>query len=66
MAYGELHPSFDCPFVHLLSQLTLNFYERRYYGWQNSRGGEIAKRAIVNSQNKINNLFTHVFTHAVA
>ena len=23
--------------VHLLSQLTWNFYKRRYYRWQNSR-----------------------------
>ena len=31
--------------MHLLSQLTWNFYERRYYGWQNSiRWGNITRR----------------------
>ena len=33
VARGVLHPIFGCPCMHLLSQLTWNFYERRYYGW---------------------------------
>ena len=33
MACGALHPIFGCQCMHLLSQLTLNFNERRYYGW---------------------------------
>ena len=28
-----------CMHLHLLSQLTSNFHERRYYSWQNSRWG---------------------------
>ena len=43
MARGVLHPIFGCPCMHLQSQLTWNFYERRYYGWQNSRWGDIRK-----------------------
>ena len=31
MARGVLHPIFVCSCMHLLSQLNLNFYERRYY-----------------------------------
>ena len=27
---GVLHPIFSCPYMHLLSQLTSNFPERRY------------------------------------
>ena len=27
-----------------LYQLTWNFHERRYYGWQNSRWGDITRR----------------------
>ena len=46
MARGALHPIFDCPCVHLLSQLTSNFHERRCYGWQNSRWGEITRRSL--------------------
>ena len=30
MACGVLHPIFGCPCIHLLSQLILNFHERRY------------------------------------
>ena len=30
MARGVLHPIFGCPHMHLLSQLTMNFQERRY------------------------------------
>ena len=45
MAHGVLHPTFDCPCGDSLSQLTLNFHERRYDGWENSRWGEIARRA---------------------
>ena len=37
MARGVLHSIFGRPCMDLLSQLTWNFYERRYYGWQNSR-----------------------------
>ena len=37
MAHGVLHPTFDCPCGDSLSQLSSNFHERRYYGWQNSR-----------------------------
>ena len=29
-ARGVLHPIFGCPCVHLLSQLTSDFHERRY------------------------------------
>ena len=29
-ARGVLHPIFGCPCMHLLSQLTSNFHERRY------------------------------------
>ena len=36
--------------VHLLSQLTWNFYERRHYGWQNSRRLTSLERQMVNSQ----------------
>ena len=45
MAHGVLHPTFDCLCGDSLSQLTLNFHEKRYYGWQNSRWGEIARIA---------------------
>ena len=34
-----LHPIFG-----FLNQLTSNFHERRYYGWQNSRWYEIVRR----------------------
>ena len=34
--------------VHLLSQLTCNFYERRYYGWQNSRLVTSLERQLLN------------------
>ena len=44
MARVILHPILGCPCVHLLSQPTSNFHERRYYGWQNSRWGEIVRR----------------------
>ena len=44
MASGILHPIFGCPCVHFLSQLTLNFWERKYNGWQNSRWVDIARR----------------------
>ena len=37
LARGVLRPIFTCPLMHLLSQLTSNFPERRYQGWQNSR-----------------------------
>ena len=37
MARRVLHPTFSCPYMHLPSQVTSNFHERRYYGWQNSR-----------------------------
>ena len=37
MARRVLYSIFGCPCMHLLSQLTLNFHEGRYYGWQNSR-----------------------------
>ena len=30
MVRGASHPIFGCPCMHLLSQLTLNFQERRY------------------------------------
>ena len=30
MACGVLHPIYGCPCMHLLSQLTSNFHERRY------------------------------------
>ena len=36
--------------VHLLSQLTWNFYHRRYYGWQNSRRVTSLERQLVNSR----------------
>ena len=32
MAHGVLYPIFGCPCMHLLSQLTSSFHERRYYG----------------------------------
>ena len=28
MAHRVLHPSFSCPYMHLLSQVTLNFHKR--------------------------------------
>ena len=30
LALGVLHPIFSCQCMHLLSQLTSNFHERRY------------------------------------
>ena len=30
IARRVLHPIFDCPCMHLLSQLTSNFHDRRY------------------------------------
>ena len=44
MACRVLYPIFECPcthllIMHLLSQLTSNFHERRYYSWQYSRWG---------------------------
>ena len=35
--------------VHLLSQLSWNFYKRRYYGWQNSRWVTSLEGQLVNS-----------------
>ena len=32
MARRILYPVHGCPFMHLQSQLTSNFHERRYYG----------------------------------
>jgi len=43
MAFGVLYPIFGCPYMYLLSQLTSNFHERKYQGWQNSRWGDIMK-----------------------
>ena len=37
MACKVLHPVISCPYMHLLSQLTLNCHERKYYSWQKSR-----------------------------
>ena len=34
---------FGCPYMHLLSQLTSNLHERRYYDWQNRRWGDMLK-----------------------
>ena len=51
MARRVLHPIFDCPCMHLLSQLTSNFHKRRYYGRQNSRWGDITKRTILERLN---------------
>ena len=31
---------FVAVYLHLLSQLTSNFHDRKYYGWQNSRLGD--------------------------
>ena len=44
MARGALHLIFGCPCTDLVNKLTSNFHTRRYYGWQNSRWGEIASR----------------------
>ena len=40
MARRVLHPIFSCLYMHLLSQLTSNLHERRYYDLQNSRWGD--------------------------
>ena len=46
--------------VHLLSQLTWNFYHRRYYGWQNSRRVTSLEGQLVNSRApEIAIYFTH-------
>ena len=37
MVCRVVHPIIGCPCMHLLSQLTLIFNERRYYSWENSR-----------------------------
>ena len=36
--------NFRLSYMHLLSQLTLNFHKRRYWGWKNSRWGDIYRR----------------------
>ena len=46
-----LHPIFGCPYMHLLSQMTLNFDERRYLGWQNSKWGDVTRRTTLERQN---------------
>ena len=51
--------------MHLLSQLTLNFDERRYEGWQNSRWDDITRRTTLERQN-YSDLFTHVFTRVLS
>ena len=51
MARRVLHPIFRCPYMHLPSQVTSNFHERRYYGWQNSTvGGDPLEGRLVNSR----------------
>ena len=37
MVCRVVHQIFGCPYMHLLSQLTLNFHDRTYYSWQNGR-----------------------------
>ena len=39
MAQGVFHPIFSCPCMHLLSQLSSNFHERRYYKVGRTAGG---------------------------
>ena len=51
MARRVLYPIFGCPYMHLLSQLTSNFHERRYYGWQNSRWGDRWWNSAENTEN---------------
>ena len=64
MARGVFHPIFGFPCVHLLSQLTSNFHERRYWVWQNSRWVDITKRKL--SSAWTSDLFTHVFTRVLS
>ena len=66
MARRVLHPTFSCPYMHLPSQVTSNFHERRYYGWQNSKdkivGGDPLEGRLVNS--RAPEIAAHVFTRA--
>ena len=40
-AVATISFNFWLSYMHLLSHLTSNFHERRYWGWQNSRWGDI-------------------------
>ena len=51
------------PCVHLLSQLTSNFHNSRYWGWQNSRWGDITRQL---SSTWTSDLFMHAFTRVLS
>ena len=51
------------PCAHLLSQLTSNFHKSRYWGWQNSRWGDITRQL---SSTWTSDLFTHTFTRVLS
>jgi len=60
--------NFRLSYMHLLSQLTLNFHKRRYWGWKNSRWGDINRRTTAElSSTWHSDLFMHnMFTSGLS